>query len=203
MFALFFVKFIPKCFVLSDAVVNEILSLISCPVCSLPLSRNPIYFRTLISQPATSLNAPIGSDGFQWVPRVLRAQGHVLGTWREPCFCPGWVPLISYSRLMPRPEASVRWRRRRVWTRPPCSRSRGKSFCFRSSVRLHSRPSLLFLVSFHHRGLECRPLFFPESIEMTVGFSVFYSIDAVCYTGSSRDPDPAPQPCPRCLLTAL
>ena len=58
------VRFIPRYFIVFDAIVNRIDSLISLSVASLLVSRNATHFCALILYPATLLNSWISSSSF-------------------------------------------------------------------------------------------------------------------------------------------
>ena len=58
------VRFIPRYFILFDAIVNGIVFLISLSASSLLVYRNATYFCILILYPATLLNSDISSSSF-------------------------------------------------------------------------------------------------------------------------------------------
>jgi hypothetical protein len=73
-----FVKFIPRHFILFNAIVKVIIFLILYSENSLTVHKNTIAFYVLTLNLATLLNLFINSNIFNWLPRIFYTQNHII-----------------------------------------------------------------------------------------------------------------------------
>ena len=95
-------RFIPGYFILSDVMVNRIVSLISLSDLSFLVYRNAVDFYVLILYLATLLNYLMSSNSFLVVSRGFSVYG-IISSANSDSFIssfPVWIPFISSSSLI-------------------------------------------------------------------------------------------------------
>uniref|UniRef100_A0A4X1V8X8 Uncharacterized protein n=1 Tax=Sus scrofa TaxID=9823 RepID=A0A4X1V8X8_PIG len=95
-------RFTPKYFILLDAMVNRIASLISFSAFSLLVYRNAVDFCVLILYPATLLNSWMSSNSFL-VESLGLSRYKIMSSANRDSFTssfPIWIPFISFNSLI-------------------------------------------------------------------------------------------------------
>ena len=95
-------RFIPKYFILFDAIVNVIISLISLPYSSLLVYRNATDFCILILYPATLMNSLMSSSSFL-VASLGFSMSSIMSSANSDSFTssiPICIPFTSFSCLI-------------------------------------------------------------------------------------------------------